>query len=191
MWISTMPESRRSNQTKRQTVAALLADPAMAKLSDSELARRCGVSQPFVGIVRRRLAGKAEPPPAPPRRPVSYKPIPGSPGRYTPVYGLPETSSAARQAPNTRSTTVRTVRRGGVEYQMTVGNIGRRSQEQSATTTAALRRVLEHCREIIALADRAAAAAAAATPQDGFTSADLVALQRTQAYLGWISEALE
>jgi hypothetical protein len=186
-----MPEPRRSNQAKRQVVAALLADPAAAKLADSELARRCGVSQPFVGIVRRRLMGQAEPPPAPPRRPVRYEAIPGSSGRYTPVDSSPKLSLAGHREPGTRPMVVRTVRRGGVEYQMSIANLGRRSGGQPTTDTAALQRVVQLCREIIALGDQAEAAALRTTPGDGYTSADLVALQRAQAYLGWISEALD
>ena len=44
---------RRTNADKRRAVTTLLKDPEWAQWSDSEIARRCGVSQPFVGAIRR------------------------------------------------------------------------------------------------------------------------------------------
>jgi len=45
----------RSNADKRKAVTTLLADVEWAKWSDHEIARRCCVSQPFVGSVRSSL----------------------------------------------------------------------------------------------------------------------------------------
>lgn len=46
---------RRTNADKRRAVGLLLDDPEWRLWSDSEIARRCGVSQPFVGELRRSL----------------------------------------------------------------------------------------------------------------------------------------
>jgi hypothetical protein len=43
---------RFSNRDKRRAVGLMLDDPEWALLSDREIARRCGVSQPFVGKLR-------------------------------------------------------------------------------------------------------------------------------------------
>lgn len=42
----------RTNADKRRAVSLMLADPEWVKWSDSEIARRCCVSQPFVGKLR-------------------------------------------------------------------------------------------------------------------------------------------
>lgn len=47
---------RRTNADKRNAVRLLLSDPEWAKFSDREIARRCGVSDPFVGQLRSELA---------------------------------------------------------------------------------------------------------------------------------------
>lgn len=47
---------RRTNADKRRAVETILRDEEWAKWSDSEIGRRCGVSQPFVGTVRRELS---------------------------------------------------------------------------------------------------------------------------------------
>lgn len=47
---------RRSNADKRAAVMVLLTDAEWSTWSDREIARRCGVSQPFVGKVRAELA---------------------------------------------------------------------------------------------------------------------------------------
>lgn len=43
---------RRTNEDKRRAVMTLLNDAEWARWSDREIARRCGVTQPFVGRVR-------------------------------------------------------------------------------------------------------------------------------------------
>jgi len=45
-------ELRFSNRDKRRVVGIMLDDLEWSKLSDREIARRCGVSQPFVGKLR-------------------------------------------------------------------------------------------------------------------------------------------
>lgn len=47
---------RRSNADKRRQVVILLEDPEWRQWSDSEIGKRCGVSQPFVGKLRAELA---------------------------------------------------------------------------------------------------------------------------------------
>jgi hypothetical protein len=47
--------TRRTNADKRQSVSKLLEDEEWAHWTDSEIARRCHVSQPFVGELRRSL----------------------------------------------------------------------------------------------------------------------------------------
>jgi hypothetical protein len=47
---------RRTNADKRRAALTLLNDPEWAKWSDSEIARRCGVSHPFIGNVRREVS---------------------------------------------------------------------------------------------------------------------------------------
>lgn len=47
---------RRSNLDKRRAVETLLNDPEWSQWSDREIARRCAVSDPFVGSVRRVLS---------------------------------------------------------------------------------------------------------------------------------------
>ena len=49
----------RSDADKRNAVDRLLADPEWAQWSDREIARRAGVSAPFVGARRQALAAKA------------------------------------------------------------------------------------------------------------------------------------
>lgn len=44
---------RRTNADKRKTVSTLLQDSEWSEWSDSEIARRCGVSDPFVGKLRK------------------------------------------------------------------------------------------------------------------------------------------
>ncbi|CAH1672360.1 hypothetical protein CHELA20_50910 [Hyphomicrobiales bacterium] len=44
---------RRSNEDKRRAVMRLLEDSVWSGWSDGEVARRCGVSQPFVSSLRR------------------------------------------------------------------------------------------------------------------------------------------
>lgn len=44
---------RRTNADKQRAVKRLLGDEEWAKWSDGEIARRCGVSQPFVSVLRR------------------------------------------------------------------------------------------------------------------------------------------
>ncbi len=46
---------RRTNADKRRAVATMLADPDWGRWSDREIARRCGVSHPFVAQVRASL----------------------------------------------------------------------------------------------------------------------------------------
>jgi hypothetical protein len=48
---------RRSNADKRQAVETLLRDEEWAQWSDREIAKRCGVSAPFAGDIRREMAG--------------------------------------------------------------------------------------------------------------------------------------
>jgi len=47
---------RRSNLYKRRAVESLLGDEEWRAWSDREIARRCGVSQPFVGSIRKGLS---------------------------------------------------------------------------------------------------------------------------------------
>jgi hypothetical protein len=47
---------RATNEDKRQAVTLLLADPEWVRWSDGEIARRCGVSDRFVGKVRRKVS---------------------------------------------------------------------------------------------------------------------------------------
>lgn len=47
---------RRSNADKHRAVEVLLRDPEWQQWSDREIARRCGVSQPFVGKVREGMS---------------------------------------------------------------------------------------------------------------------------------------
>jgi hypothetical protein len=47
---------RRSNADKRRAVLTLLRDEEWSAWSDAEIARRCGVSQPFVGKIRAELS---------------------------------------------------------------------------------------------------------------------------------------
>lgn len=47
---------RRTNADKRRSVETLLRDEEWRQWSDGEIAKRCGVSQPFVSSVRRELA---------------------------------------------------------------------------------------------------------------------------------------
>jgi hypothetical protein len=44
-----------TNADKRKRVTTLLADPEWAQWSDNQIARHCGVTQPFVGMVRKSL----------------------------------------------------------------------------------------------------------------------------------------
>lgn len=46
---------RRTNADKRRAVETLLRDPEWSRWSDREIARRCGVSHPFVGALRSSL----------------------------------------------------------------------------------------------------------------------------------------
>lgn len=46
---------RRSNADKRRAVLRLLEDPEWSRWSDREIARRCGVTHPFVANLRREL----------------------------------------------------------------------------------------------------------------------------------------
>jgi hypothetical protein len=48
---------RRTNEDKRRAVMALLADEEWGQWSDREIARRCGVSHPFVADLRSKLSG--------------------------------------------------------------------------------------------------------------------------------------
>lgn len=50
---------RRTNEDKRRAVQTLLKDDEWAQWSDREIARRAGVSAPFVATVRAQLAGSA------------------------------------------------------------------------------------------------------------------------------------
>jgi hypothetical protein len=45
---------RRTNEDKRRAVLTLLGDEEWGQWSDREIARRCGVSDPFVGNLRQR-----------------------------------------------------------------------------------------------------------------------------------------
>ncbi len=54
---------RRSNLDKRKAVTTLIEDSEWSRWSDSEVARRCGVSQPFVGQVRGSLITVISDPP--------------------------------------------------------------------------------------------------------------------------------
>lgn len=60
---------RRSQADKRKAVGIMLADPEWSKWSDREIARRCGVSHPFVGKLRHLPAPPAPPAPAAPAAP--------------------------------------------------------------------------------------------------------------------------
>ncbi len=51
---------RRSNADKRRSVSVLLNDDEWRKWSDGEIARRCGVSQPFVSKLRRKTQNGSE-----------------------------------------------------------------------------------------------------------------------------------
>lgn len=46
---------RRTNLDKRRAVETLLSDPEWVQWSDSEIARRCAVSHPFVGNIRESI----------------------------------------------------------------------------------------------------------------------------------------
>jgi len=48
---------RRTNQDKRRVVETLLADPDWAQWGDREIARRCGVTHPFVAKMRAEQGG--------------------------------------------------------------------------------------------------------------------------------------
>ena len=48
---------RRSTQDKRRVVGVLLRDPEWSQWSSREIARVCGVSHPFVEMLRRELGG--------------------------------------------------------------------------------------------------------------------------------------
>ena len=48
---------RRTNADKRRAVETLLKDEEWGKWSDREIARKCGVSQPFVGNIRQTIPG--------------------------------------------------------------------------------------------------------------------------------------
>jgi len=54
---------RRSNADKRRAVETLLADPEWATWSDRRIAEATGTTHPFVGKVRRELAGEEPPEP--------------------------------------------------------------------------------------------------------------------------------
>lgn len=59
VWASTKVNShhgkRRSDETKRQQVRTAILHEKGVECSDNEIAKHCGVSQPFVGKVRRGL----------------------------------------------------------------------------------------------------------------------------------------
>jgi ParB-like chromosome segregation protein Spo0J len=50
---------RRSNEDKRRAVQTLLRDDEWGRWADNEIARRCGVSQPFVSGLRSQVAAAA------------------------------------------------------------------------------------------------------------------------------------
>jgi hypothetical protein len=54
----------RSNDDKRQAVMTLLRDEEWSQWSDSEIARRCAVTHPFVGKLRASLVTVSSDPPA-------------------------------------------------------------------------------------------------------------------------------
>jgi hypothetical protein len=67
---------RRTNADKRRAVLKLLEDGEWSKFTDREIARRCGVSQPFVSGLRREFQGESD---------NGYHLLP-PPGQYTELY---------------------------------------------------------------------------------------------------------
>lgn len=52
----------RTQEDKRKAVRAALAHPELSQRSDTQIAKLCGVSQPFVSGLRRTLSGSSTPP---------------------------------------------------------------------------------------------------------------------------------
>lgn len=74
-----------SNRDKRRVVGLMLDDPEWSRLADREIARRCGVSQPFVGKLRAERRDNGYHPSAD-REPLTAtpKPLPGQQALFDP-----------------------------------------------------------------------------------------------------------
>lgn len=46
---------KRSNEDKKKAVTTILSDPTWKQMTDSEIAKHCHVSQPFVGKIRKKV----------------------------------------------------------------------------------------------------------------------------------------
>lgn len=97
----------RTNADKRKAVSTMLCDAEWSQLSDSEIARRALVSQPFVGNMRKEFAPPA--PIAPVASPAADKGSTGTQGELS-------LSAPAESVPT------RKVTRGGKEYTMRPAN---------------------------------------------------------------------
>jgi len=106
---------RRTNDDKRRAVETLLRDAEWSQWSDNEIARRCGVSQPFVSAQRRQVAiwqNKIhQAPPTSGQRRINSK-----------LLKSPEVQELAKQA----QAPIRQVRRGKTQYEMDTSKIGQR-----------------------------------------------------------------
>jgi hypothetical protein len=96
---------RRTNAEKRKAVRTLLGDPEWAQWSNREIARRAGVSDPFVGTIQKELRSGT----------LSANRLQIEQGAKNENF-----KTGAANAPKTRRT-----RRGDSEYFMDVENIGR------------------------------------------------------------------
>lgn len=97
---------RRTNEDKRRAVLRLIHDPEWSGWSDREIARRCGVTHPFVANLR-----------PPPPKAAEVPRVSGN------DYQMPSAESPQpRPAPAPQP---RTVQRGGTTYQQNTANIGR------------------------------------------------------------------
>ncbi len=102
---------QRTNADKQNAVKIALAHPRFSQLSDSEIARLCAVSQPFVSRVREELEQAA-----------SYNGFKMHTEEPTSV--KPETNEASSAKPKIER--VRRVRRAGKEYLLDTSRIGKK-----------------------------------------------------------------
>jgi hypothetical protein len=98
---------RRSNADKRRSVLTLLGDPEWVKWSDREIARRCGVSHPFVSELRPAVSGNGCQMDRTVKRGDSVYTVTIKPEklreRWTPEPNMPVTSSDEPEPQSTRS----------------------------------------------------------------------------------------
>jgi ParB-like nuclease family protein len=112
----------RTNADKGRAVSYLLEDGEWKLWSDNEIARRCGVSQPFVSKTRKVLEQRQ----ARWVGTVIHRPTDPSADSQVSVIAVEAVAGAVESATTDPGRdTVRIVRRGGTEYPMRTANIGR------------------------------------------------------------------